>query len=240
MTALRTSSRARTQLPVHAGSWGEARNVSAVPDRALKRVAGSRWTRIGLPVLAVLCALAAAVALAFPQLSDWYARHEQQVLAGQLDDPAVGSSAGSTGSAVGRIDIPAIDVHMVVVQGTGASALAKGPGHYPQSPMPCTLGNVAIAGHRTTFLHPFYFLDRMKVGDVISLRSRTLACTYRVTQPPFAVSPHNTSVVADTPGQYTLTLTTCNPRGSATQRLIVKAAMVGTVRTLRPPAAAHA
>jgi LPXTG-site transpeptidase (sortase) family protein len=223
MTALRTSSRARTQLPVHAGSWGEARNVSAVPDRALKRVAGSRWTRIGLPVLAVLCALAAAVALAFPQLSDWYARHEQQVLAGQLDDPAVGSSAGSTGSAVGRIDIP-----------------AKGPGHYPQSPMPCTLGNVAIAGHRTTFLHPFYFLDRMKVGDVISLRSRTLACTYRVTQPPFAVSPHNTSVVADTPGQYTLTLTTCNPRGSATQRLIVKAAMVGTVRTLRPPAAAHA
>ena len=241
MTALRTSSRPRTQLPVPAGGWGEARDRAERPGGALGRVAGSRWTRFGLPAVAVLCALAAAVALAFPQLSDWYARHEQHVLAGQLDDPAVGSGAGASGAAIGRIAIPAIGIDMVVVQGTDASALAKGPGHYPATPMPCASGDVAIAGHRTTFLHPFYDLDKLRPGDVIMLSTRTVSCRYSVSRAPFAVSPNNTSVVADTPGQYTLTLTTCNPKGSATQRLIVKAALVtGTLRSVRPPAAAHA
>lgn len=237
MPALHTSSRPRTQLPVAAGGRGEERERPGAPVGALARVAGSRWARFGLPTLAVLCALAAAAALAFPQLSDLYARHEQHVLAGELDDPAIGSSAAASDAPIGRIDIPAIGVDMVVVQGTDAGALAKGPGHYPATPMPCTMGDVAIAGHRTTFLHPFYFLDRLRPGDVIELRTRTASCTYTVTQPPFAVSPHDTSVVANTPGAFMLTLTTCNPRGSATQRLIVKAAMApGSLRAVRAPA----
>lgn len=238
MTTLTTASRARTQPPVPTGGWGGARKGRQPQGRGrLARLAGSRWVRFGLPALAVLCTLAAVAALCFPQLSDWYARHEQHVLAGQLDDPAVGATGASTGAAVGRIDIPAIDVHMVVVQGTDAAALAKGPGHYPNTPMPCTEGDVAIAGHRTTFLHPFYYLDRLHAGDVIALRTRTASCRYQVTSPPFAVSPHDTAVVADTPGAFTLTLTTCNPLGSAVQRLIVKAAMIpGSLR--RVPGAA--
>lgn len=188
-------------------------------------MAGSRWTRIGLPVLAVLLALAAAAALAFPMLSDWYAHHEQQQLAGQLDQPAVGGSAGS-GEAIGWITIPKIGVHMVVVQGTDESALAKGPGHYPTTPMPCTVGDVAIAGHRTTFLHPFLNLDLLGPGDVIELRTRSETCRYTVTRSPFAVPPSDTAVVANTPGQFTLTLTTCHPKGSSRLRLVVKAALV--------------
>lgn len=237
MTALRTSSRPRTLLPVAAGGRGGARERPGSPEGTLARVAGSRWARVGLPTLAVLCVLAAAAALAFPQLSDLYARHEQHVLAGELDDPAIGASGSASGAPIGRIDIPAIGVHMVVVQGTDASALAKGPGHYPATPMPCAVGDVAIAGHRTTFLHPFYFLDRLRPGDVIELRTRSASCSYTVTAPPFAVSPHDTSVVAGTPGAATLTLTTCTPRGSAAQRLIVKAAMIpGSLRAVRAPA----
>lgn len=191
----------------------------------MQKVAGSRWTRFGLPSLAVLLALAAAAALAFPMLSDWYTRHEQHMLAGQLDQPAVGGSSGS-GAAIGWITIPTIGLHMVVVEGTDAAALAKGPGHYPATPMPCTVGDVAIAGHRTTFLHPFSDLNRLGSGDLVELRTRSRSCTYRVVGAPFAVSPTDTSVVADTPGQFTLTLTTCHPRGSSRQRLIVKADMV--------------
>ena len=184
-------------------------------------------------MLAALCALAALAAFEFPRLSDLYAQHEQHVLAGQLDDPALGSSSGSTGSAIGRIDIPAIKLDMVVVQGTDASALTKGPGHYPATPMPCAVGDVAVAGHRTTFLHPFYNLNELVPGDTIVMSTRTLSCRYTVTSAPFAVSPSDVGVVANTPGQFTLTLTTCNPRGSATQRLVVKAAMVpGSVRNL--------
>lgn len=178
--------------------------------------------------MAVLCALAAVAAFEFPKLSDLYAQHEQQVLQGQLDDPSLGSTAGATGDAIGRIQIPAIGVDMVVVQGDDESALAKGPGHYPGTPMPCTVGDVAIAGHRTTFLHPFYNLNELKPGDVVDLSTRTASCTYVVSSAPFAVSPKDVAVVANTPGQYTLTLTTCNPRGSAVQRLIVKATMVAS------------
>ncbi len=207
------------------------------PATRVGRIASSRWTRWGLPAFAVLCAVVAALALLFPQLSDWYAQHEQRALAGQLDSPAVGDAAGSTGAAIGRISIPKIGVHMIVVQGTDAAALAKGPGHYPSTPMPCTVGDVAIAGHRTTFLHPFYNLNELGPGDTISLSTRTASCTYVVTQAPFAVSPKDVSVVADTPGQFTLTLTTCNPRGSAVQRLVVKA-VLDPARSPRPAGAA--
>lgn len=189
-------------------------------------MAHSRWSRFGLPTLAVLCALVAGAALAFPLLSGLYTRHEQQILAGQLDTPAVGASVGASGGAVARITIPAIALDMVVVQGTDAAALAKGPGHYPQSPMPCTEGNVAIAGHRTTFLHPFHDLNKLVPGDVIRLRTRSLSCSYAVTIPPFPVSPKDTTVVAGTPGAFNLTLTTCNPIGSAAQRLVVRASLV--------------
>lgn len=229
MTTLLEPSPPAVQSPVSPGDWDGRRSR----PRRLQRVARNRWARIGLPVLAVLCAAAAAAALAFPYLSGLYARHEQQVLAGQLDDPAVGGTPGS-GAAIGRIVIPAIGLDMVVVQGTNAGALAKGPGHYPTTPMPCTEGDVAIAGHRTTFLHPFYDLNLLAPGDVVELSTRTLSCTYTVSAPPFAVPPTDTAVVADTPGNFTLTLTTCNPRGSSAQRLIVKAAVVpGSVHPAR-------
>ncbi len=50
---------------------------------------------------------------------------------------------------------------MVVVEGTGADQLRSGPGHYPGTPLPGETGNVAIAGHRTTYLHPFYNLNEL-------------------------------------------------------------------------------
>ncbi|MHB8680728.1 MAG: sortase [Acidimicrobiales bacterium] len=237
---LTSSSRPRTQSPLPPGDWDGGRRPRRSRGSTLERIAGSRWTRLGLPALAVLCALAAVAALAFPMLSDWYARHEQQVLAGELDNPAVGASLGNaSGSPIGRIEIPAIKVDMVVVQGTDAGALAKGPGHYPATPMPCTVGDVAIAGHRTTFLHPFSNLDELAPGDVIALRTPTLSCSYVVSQAPFSVLPSDTSVVANTPGQFTLTLTTCTPRGSASHRLVVKATLVpGSLHAVVRPAAA--
>lgn len=237
MTALLTPSRPRTQSPIPPGDWGgpgrELRQSQS--RRRLGRLGRSRWTRLGLPALAVLCALVAGAALLFPTLSGLYTRHEQQILAGELDTPAVGAVAGASGDAVARVTIPAIALDMVVVQGTDASALAKGPGHYPASPMPCTEGNVAIAGHRTTFLHPFHDLNRLVPGDVIELRTRSLSCAYSVTTAPFAVSPRDSAVVADTPGRFGLTLTTCHPIGSSAERLIVQASLVpGSLRTVNP------
>ena len=98
------------------------------------------------------------------------------------------------------------------------SALRAGAGHYPQTPLPCEPGNVAIAGHRTTYGKPFHNLDLLKPGDTIVLETPIGSCTYKMVPPPFIVAPTDTSVVDPTPVP-TLTLTTCHPKGSARQRL---------------------
>ena len=71
------------------------------------------------------------------------------------------------GQPIGRLRIPRIGIDFVVVQGTDGTSLRRGPGHYPDTPMPGRRGTVAIAGHRTTWLAPFRGLDRMRNGDPI-------------------------------------------------------------------------
>jgi len=85
---------------------------------------------------------------------------------------------------------------------------------------------VAIAGHRTTYGKPFANLDRLSKGDVVVLETPVGSCTYEVDKAPFPVSPNDFSVIANNPSAKTLTLTTCHPKGSASQRLIVKATFV--------------
>jgi sortase A len=85
---------------------------------------------------------------------------------------------------------------------------------------------VGIAGHRTTYGRPFHNLDLLKPGMEITLQTPIGECTYEITKEPFAVSPKDVSVVANTPDEATLTLTTCHPKGSARQRLVVKATLV--------------
>jgi len=198
--------------------------------RRFGRIARSRWLRFGLPALTVVLAIVAAAAFAFPMLSNWYASHRQHQLASQLDDPTLrGQVAANTigdGKPIGRIIIPAIGLNMVMVQGVDTSALEEGPGHYPGTPMPCTVGDAAVAGHRTTFLHPFYSLNELKAGDLVEFQTAAWDCSYVVSGAPFSVLPNAVGVVANTPGQYSLTLTTCTPRGSASHRLVVKGVMV--------------
>src|SRR5581483_10360279 len=85
-----------------------------------------------------------------------------------------------TGAAVAIITIPKIGVDSAVVQGVGVSDLQKGPGHYPNSPMPGQPGNAAIAGHRTTYGAPFYRLDELTAGDQILITTWEGAFKYAV------------------------------------------------------------
>ena len=128
------------------------------------------------------------------------------------------------GSAVGAIIIPKIGLSMIVVEGTGCAQLQAGPGHYPSTPLPGEAGNAAIAGHRTTYLHPFYNLNELVPGDPITIETVQGIFLYDVTS-SMAVLPTDVAVVDATPTP-TLTLTTCNPRYSASQRLVVHAALV--------------
>lgn len=189
-----------------------------------------RWARMALTTLSVGLLVGAVATVGYPFYTNLLQDRLQSRLDRQIASPELRQAYLDRNIAVGdsltRIVIPDIDVDVVVVEGTTASALRAGAGHYPNTPLPCEIGNVGIAGHRTTYGRPFHNLDLLGPGSEITLQTPIGSCTYRVTQEPFPVSPNQTEVVANTPDEATLTLTTCHPKGSARQRLIVKATLV--------------
>jgi sortase A len=118
---------------------------------------------------------------------------------------------------------------LFVVEGVGVEALRRGPGHYPKTSMPGQSGNFAVAGHRSTYGAPFFHLDQLQAGDEVAVTDRTATRhVYRVVGQR-VVSPGALSVLDADPlgsGRPTLTLTTCHPRFSNSQRLIVFAELV--------------
>jgi sortase A len=134
-------------------------------------------------------------------------------------------AAPPKGDPLARIEIPTIGVDWIVVEGVDLGELAKGPGHYPDTPMPGQLGNVAIAGHRTTHGAPFYRVNELQQGDEILVTTAQGEFTYEVefTQ---IVTPTQWEVVAPTEDAQ-LTLTSCNPRYSSRQRIVVRAKLEG-------------
>jgi sortase A len=129
------------------------------------------------------------------------------------------------GDAAAVINIPRIGLDEVVVEGVGVEELKKGVGHYPDTKMPGEKGNAALAGHRTTYGHPFNRLDELNNGDEISLTTRAGTFRYAVSEKK-VVTPESVEVLDDTPDNR-LTLTTCHPKYSAEQRLIIVALLQG-------------
>lgn len=154
---------------------------------------------------------------------DW-ARHAGNV---GLDTPPLGD-----GLAILRIPKFGRGYDPVIVEGVATADLEKGPGHYPGSALPGGVGNFVVSGHRTTYGKPFSRLDELGKGDAIVIETRDRWITYRVTE-TLIVDPGAVGVIlpvpdhpGDTPTQKLLTFTTCNPRYSAAQRLIVHAVMM--------------
>ena len=128
------------------------------------------------------------------------------------------------GEAVAMLRIPKLDLEKVVVEGVSVADLRKAPGHYPRTPMPGQPGNAAIAGHRTTYGAPFWDLDQLQPGDEILVRTLQGEFRYEVDRTS-VVRPDQLEVLDQTE-EARLTLTTCNPRFSAAQRLVVSAVLV--------------
>lgn len=124
-----------------------------------------------------------------------------------------------TGDAIGRLDIPRLGNTYNIVQGTDTTSLEEGPGHYPETALPGMGETVAIAGHRTTYLAPFRFIDQLRRGDPIVVTMPYGRFTYLV-QGQRIVAPTQTSVVDDV-GYDRLVLSACQPLYSAAQRIIV-------------------
>ncbi|MER5706687.1 class E sortase [Streptomyces sp. NPDC002122] len=136
--------------------------------------------------------------------------------------------------------IPRLGLTVPVARGVSKrSVLDKGyVGHYPGTAGPGLPGNFALAGHRNTHGEPFRYVNRLREGDRITVRTRERTFTYRVDQVLPQTAPRDVGVIQavprslvkpsygySRPGSY-LTLTTCTPEFSSTYRLVVWAKLV--------------
>lgn len=143
------------------------------------------------------------------------------------------------GEATAIIEIPRIGLERVVVEGVSVADLKKGPGHYPETPLPGQEGNAAIAGHRTTYGAPFNRIDELQPGDEIFVQTvqgrfrylvRATDDAGQILDDPaegdgdghFIVKPTQVEVLEDK-GDNRLTLTACHPKYSARERIVVVA-----------------
>ncbi len=187
------------------------------------------WLRRTLSGLSVLLVLGGLGLVGYPFATNMWTDRIQERLEDQIASPELQQAYKErkieTGDSLTRIRIPALGLDTVVVEGITPSALRAGAGHYPQTPLPCEGGNVSIAGHRTTYGRPFGNVDQLKPGDTIELTTPIGGCVYQVARDPFVVAPSEMSVI-DPTAERSLTLTTCHPKGSAAQRLIIRATWV--------------
>jgi len=211
-----------------------ATEPSAEPTRERRRRQGRILQLVG--GLFLIAALAIAAWQAWELWGTGLATEREQAELRPAIEAKVGSKQPSAappaeeivkvpGNAVAILLIPRMDLDMVVVEGTDTESLKKGPGHYSSTAYPWEdSGRVGIAGHRTTYGAPFWSLDELRPGDRITLETEYGIFDYVVTRTvitdPSGTLPSGQSVLAQT-DRPTLVLTTCNPRFSAAQRLIV-------------------
>ena len=150
-------------------------------------------------------------------------------LAARGTDPATTVAAAARewrrssarGDAVARLRIPRLGVDELVVNGTDADSLKRGPGRYLGSAMPGEGELVYVAGHRTTYGAPFSRIDRLRKGDRVFLETPYATFEYAVTGHRIVVDTELS--VLRSKGFEQLALQACHPRFFATHRYIAYA-----------------
>lgn len=127
----------------------------------------------------------------------------------------------------GTLELPTIGVSQPLHEGVTLTAINRGPSHWPGTAMPGEVGNVVVAGHRTTYTKPFHDLDLLQPGDPLVFRMRDgTVHTYELTGTSI-VGPDDMWIVDQTTDR-TATLFACHPKGSAAQRIVAHFRLAGT------------
>ena len=84
------------------------------------------------------------------------------------------------GTPVAVLNIPAIKLRAVVLEGTTAQVLEDGPGHLRDTPLPGQAGISLIMGRRAAYGGPFSRLSALNPGDAITAVTGQTVATYRV------------------------------------------------------------
>ena len=134
------------------------------------------------------------------------------------------SDYGLGDEVFGVISIPAMELEMPIFLGATEQHMADGAAHLSQTSLP--IGgentNCVIAGHRGyNGASYFRYIDKLKVGDMVSITNLWETLTYRVCEIKI-IDPHDVTEILIQPGRELLTLLTCHPYASGgRQRYVV-------------------
>jgi LPXTG-site transpeptidase (sortase) family protein len=199
----------------------------------MKRSRAGKIIEVTVITLALAACLGVVVfilsKIAAPTSSSQSAAVEEEPVRILTHDEAVGPPL--TFETPAYIRIPAIGVDEEVREGNDNDEimyeiLAMGPIHITHTTFPGQRGNCVISGHRTTKTKPFNRLDELKPGDIVSIDNPRGHYEYTVYS-VYAIDPaENVTLTTDEP---IITLTTCHPEGTATQRLVVRGALTSFI-----------
>jgi sortase A len=177
-------------------------------------------------VSGVLLIADAGVTLAWQEpVSAFLADRQQNALKEELYNPPphvekrIREKRPLPGDSIGEIILPSLGKHYFMVEGTDTGNLRKGPGHYPDTPLPGERGTVAVAGHRTTYGAPFRNVDQLKHGNRIIMSMPYGRFIYRVEKTQ--IVDDSALWITDPVGYDRLVLSACHPLYSAAQRIVV-------------------
>lgn len=142
---------------------------------------------------------------------------------------------------MGYVDIPKIDVHLPIYQGTEESALQAGAGWWIGTSLPTGGENthcVLTAHTGLVKAKMFTDLDQMELGDTFSLSILDRVLTYQVDQILVTEPTDFEPLLIQEGGDY-VTLYTCTPYGVNTHRLLVRGSRVETPEPDPPAAPPH-
>jgi sortase A len=128
------------------------------------------------------------------------------------------------GQAIGRLRVPRMGVNMIIVNGTDADSLKKGPGRDQRTFMPGENRLIYIAGHRTTYSAPFSDINSMRKGDRVTIEVPYGRFIYAMTRHRIVASTDLS--VLRSPRYEVLELQACHPRFFASHRYIAYARLV--------------
>jgi len=177
--------------------------------------------------LLIVGALALGYALLSLVRADSFQAYQNWVFERSLETGANFSqtSVPKPHSVVGRLEVPSLDLSVMILEGVEESELQLGAGHVPGTDLPGGAGNVVIAGHRDTFFRP---LRELRRNDILTLT--TLGGSERYVVESMRITRPDDLAVLERGPEPVLTLITCYPFsyiGSAPERFVVRARKLG-------------
>ena len=137
---------------------------------------------------------------------------------------------GSTGAAVGYVEIPAIKLTLPIYLGTSETVLQVGVGTMEGSSLPIggESTHAVLTGHRgLPSATLFTDLDRLVQGDMFHIHILNETCTYEVDQ-ILIVEPAEMDALEIAEGEDYCTLVTCTPYGVNSHRMLVRGHRIET------------